>query len=200
MITIDTLKNEHRVIEQVLACLERIVEQARGDARLPLKAARQAIEFFREFADHCHHAKEEERLFPALEAKGFSPDAGPTAVMRFEHEQGRAQIRAMEQAAEAASRGDPGALESFARHAAAYVVLLRNHIAKEDHCLFPMAEQVLSDQEDQALAAAFDNVEEEVGPSRHEAYLELADELARRFGVTATAASVGACSRACHHV
>ena len=89
----EILSGEHRVIEQVLTCLERIAEQCAAEGRLDRTSAEQALEFFRNFADRCHHGKEEVHLFPALEAKGFPRDGGPTGVMLHEHDQGRAHVR-----------------------------------------------------------------------------------------------------------
>ncbi len=66
----EILSGEHRVIEQVLDCLEKMIQQSVGDGRLNGHAARQAVDFFRGFADRCHHGKEETHLFPAMESKG----------------------------------------------------------------------------------------------------------------------------------
>lgn len=189
MKTTQILKDEHRVIEQVLNCLERMAAQAERDRKLPVAAARDAIEFFRHFADHCHHAKEEDQLFPLLESKGFSADAGPTAVMRFEHTQGREYVRAMSAAADAAERGEPAAVDQFTRNARGYLELLRNHIAKEDRCLFSMADQVLTDADDEALLAAFEHVEHvDIGTGCHEKHVRLADRLAETYGVARASA------------
>ena len=43
----DILMNEHRIIEQVLNCLEKILEQCTTEKKLDTKSAKQAIEFFR---------------------------------------------------------------------------------------------------------------------------------------------------------
>jgi hemerythrin-like domain-containing protein len=77
----EILTHEHRVIEQVLGCLEAMGAEARAAGRLDGAAAQDAVAFFRNFADRCHHGKEEVHLFPALEAKGFPRDGGPTGVM-----------------------------------------------------------------------------------------------------------------------
>jgi hemerythrin-like domain-containing protein len=79
------------------------------------------------------------------------------------------------------------------------VGLLRDHIEKEDHCLFTMANQALTEDDQQGLLAAFENVEREhMGLGTHEKFLNLANELADRLGVTR---AVGTSSRAsvCHH-
>ena len=58
-------------------------------------------EFFRLFADQCHHGKEEELLFPLLEQKGIPRTGGPIGVTLHEHEEGRALVRQMGDAVEA---------------------------------------------------------------------------------------------------
>jgi hemerythrin-like domain-containing protein len=183
----EILGGEHRVIEQVLDCLEAIAQQAKSAGRLDPAPAKDAVAFFRNFADRCHHGKEEAHLFPALEAKGFPRDGGPTGVMLHEHEQGRAHVKGMDENIEAAAAGDAAALDRFIAHAEGYVTLLREHIYKEDHVLFQLADRTLSDADQQALSAAFGKVEEEeMGHGTHETYLRIALELAKRYGVAAS--------------
>jgi hemerythrin-like domain-containing protein len=134
----EILSGEHRIIEQVLDCLEKLAKDCAAQGRLDKAAAEQALDFFRNFADRCHHGKEETHLFPTMEAKGFPRQGGPTGVMLGEHEQGRAHIRAMAEAVEGAA-GESEAVTRFVTHAHGYVGLLRKHIEKEDHCLFAMA-------------------------------------------------------------
>ena len=129
--------------------------------------AKDAVAFFRDFADRCHHGKEEAHLFPALEAKGFPRQGGPTGVMLHEHEQGRAHVRGMAEDIDAAAAGDAAALRQFIEHAEGYISLLREHIYKEDHVLFQLADRTLSEADQQALSAAFGQVEaEEMGAAR----------------------------------
>ena len=52
----EILSDEHRVIEQVLACLERIAEEAETRT-LDVAAARDVVTFVQNFADRCHHGK-----------------------------------------------------------------------------------------------------------------------------------------------
>lgn len=183
MLPTDVLKSEHRVIEQVLDVLEKIAGRAAYQGVFDTASAAQALDFFRNFADRCHHGKEEEQLFPALEAKGFDRDSGPTGVMCHEHEQGRALIRGMAEAVDAAP-GDREAGQRFSEYARAYLQMLRIHIHKEDHCLFSMADQALGADDQEALMRRFERVEaEDMGVGTHERYLQLANELAERYDV-----------------
>jgi len=175
---IETLMSEHRVIEQVLGSLETF---ARGlDEGAPETRSRIAeyAEFFREFADRCHHGKEEDRLFTALTEHGFPSDGGPIAVMLHEHEAGRNHVRAL-----AEIGADAGALSSdecdrVRHHALEFVPLLRQHIGKEDAILFPAAERALPVAVLAGLAEDFERHErEEMGSGAHERLHRLAEKL-----------------------
>jgi len=175
----------HRLIEQVLNCLEKIVQQATADRKLEKRSALEVIDFCRSFADGCHHAKEEAHLFPVMQANGFSGGCSPVAVMQREHELGRLYIQGMAATSEAASTGDPEALKWFVQHGQSYVKLLREHIQKEDTCLFPTANHRLAESDQQQLLAAFAKVEaEENRKGTHDKYHALANELADRLGVS----------------
>jgi hemerythrin-like domain-containing protein len=196
----EVLSSEHRVIEQVLDCLERIIAEAQANGKLDAASARDAVSFFRTFADQCHHGKEEVHLFPAMEAKGFPRDGGPTGVMLAEHESGRACVRAMSEAIDAAAQGDGAALRRFAEAGAGFIGLLRQHIEKEDHCLFSMANEVLSDEDQAGLMAKFEKTEaEHMGHGTHEKFLAVAAALAAKYGVEPKAATCAGHGMACCH-
>ena len=91
------------------------------------------------FADGCHHKKEEGVLFVALVENGMSKEAGPVAVMLAEHEEGRRLTCAMREGAERVQAGDQTAISQVVQNALGYATLLRQHIQKEDRILFPMA-------------------------------------------------------------
>jgi hemerythrin-like domain-containing protein len=192
---------EHRIIEQVLNCLEQMAEQAASQHTTDWSAAVRSLDFFRNFADRCHHGKEEDQLFPMLESKGFSRALGPTGVMLREHDQGRHLMQAIHESVAHAAKGDAAARGRFITSARAYVELLRQHIGKEDHCLFPMADQILTADDQQSLMHSFDEKEQsDIGTGEHEKYLALADQLADQFGVPrAGQEAVAVATHCCHH-
>ena len=148
------LREEHEIILRGLHLLE-VAARRRTEAPADL------IAFFKGFADAHHHHKEEEILFPAMEAAGFPRDAGPVAVMLQEHEQGRALLRTM---------GDPA---TFAAAARAYTALLQAHIEKENQVLFRLADEAIAGEDQRRLDEAFEAFEQGAGGerNRHEATL-----------------------------
>ena len=148
------LREEHQRILEVanaLAVLVRAAEEGRWD----VDAFADCVTFIRLFADACHHGKEEDLLFPELEAGGMPRDHGPIAVMLREHQEGRALARHMAGALDGARAGDPEAQATLRNAAMGYVNLIRGHIQKEDHVLFEMADQTVRGPTCRSLCTAY---------------------------------------------
>lgn len=168
------LMDEHRVIERVLGSVQRMLESEAVDVTF----MRKALDFFRSFADGCHHAKEENELFPRMEQAGVPRAGGPIGCMLEDHTHGRELLRTVAENLESAESGDAAADARVRRAAAQYIVMLSQHIQKEDNVLFIMAEQVLSPEEKQRMLDAFTNSEKSgCDRGKHAHYLRLADEL-----------------------
>ncbi|MFW6154229.1 MAG: hemerythrin domain-containing protein [Planctomycetota bacterium] len=177
----EMLKHEHQVILMVLDAAERDVDTLTGSGRVSGERIRRFLEFFRNFADRCHHAKEEDHLFRLMTERGIPTEAGPIGVMLAEHDEGRGRLAAVDDALPAAEQDDPTAVEAVAENLQAYVDLLRQHIAKEDNILYVMADQAFSEADQAALAAAFERIEAEaLGEGAHERFHRLAHDLAER--------------------
>ncbi len=137
-----TLRAEHRRILAVVDVLETELNRARGGAP-DFDTVDDCITFFRLFADACHHAKEEDLLFPELQQSGMPRETGPIAVMLEEHRLGRAFVRGMADALPDARAGEIHARDVLERNARDYIALIRAHIGKEDHVLFNMADRMV---------------------------------------------------------
>lgn len=102
------LREEHRLILRVLGALELALDEAESSGKAERGEIERFLEFFRDFADGCHHAREEDELFVALDRVGARPDGGPIGVALAEHAQGREWVAALGAALEAQDAGDPG--------------------------------------------------------------------------------------------
>ncbi|MBI4523887.1 MAG: hemerythrin domain-containing protein [Deltaproteobacteria bacterium] len=171
----DALKGDHRIIEKVLGFLEKATS---GSVDAPFEAWSKAVDFIRNFADRCHHLREEKLLFPLLESKGIPVEGGPIGMMLIEHDEGRGYVRGMAEALERAKAEPQAAKTVLIENAGAYLRMLRQHILKEDEVLFMMAEDALSEEEQKTLLREFEEHEErELGTGVHEKYLKIAEEL-----------------------
>lgn len=134
----------------------------------------------------CHHAKEEHPLFPAMEGKEFGRDTGPLCVMLCEHTVAREAVRGMKQEIGKVAKGGARAVGRFVSHARRCFNLLRQHIEKEDHFLFAVADQAFSDAEQAEPLAPFGLAKRAgIGQAAKEKVLESARRLAECYPVDA---------------
>jgi hemerythrin-like domain-containing protein len=156
---IEVLMNEHRLIEQVLGSLETFTAEVEGGLAPQRSLLADYGAFFRDFADACHHGKEEDILFQRMVERGFSRDTGPVAVMLYEHTVGRGHVSALRQVGDGA--GPLAAMETqlVLENAGAFIPLLRAHIQKEDRILYPMAVRLLTGPEMDAMETEFEALE-----------------------------------------
>jgi hemerythrin-like domain-containing protein len=171
------LKAEHDLILRGLAVLEKVAARLAESKPVPPGTVEKLVDFFRNFADRCHHGKEEAMLFPALEAAGLPRHGGPTGVMCFEHEEGRACVRGIAGAAARLAQ-DPGAAQEIVQHARQFIHLLRAHIDKENDVLFIMADSILSPEAQKGLSDRYGQfTDEQAGCRIHEEPTALIREL-----------------------
>jgi hemerythrin-like domain-containing protein len=175
------LMHEHELIRQALGVLDTLAGRVAANEVPPAADLAGLVAFLVDFADGCHHVKEETLLFPALASAGLPHGQGPLAAMLDQHEQGRRLVGVMRRELPALE-GDPGARERFATAAREYVALLEQHIRIENEVLFPGADGMLSEAGDAAIAAAMDRHEErEMGAEVHRRFHRLLDDLVRRY-------------------
>ena len=144
MKSVERLKAEHDLIERGLTLLQKAVARLEAGQPLPEGFPEWASRFFQQFADQCHHAKEEDVFFPVLKQRGIPEQGGPIGVMLHEHVLGRDCVGRMREASQAQPLDAP----TFAEAARQYIPLLRQHIFKENNVLFRMAERVMSEADD----------------------------------------------------
>jgi hemerythrin-like domain-containing protein len=178
------LRSEHDHILAMIACLTSACKVAEKVDGFDAETFRAGLDFIRNYADAWHHAKEEDLLFPALEAAGMPRQGGPIAVMLSEHELGRTYVGQIAKNLEAATNGDKSALQIVLRFTLAYADLLTQHIQKENNILFNMADQILSPEEQARLQKEYKTVVPTNANAKPVEYYEgIVAELCERWSV-----------------
>jgi regulator of cell morphogenesis and NO signaling len=105
-----------------------------------------------------HSNREEDILFEMM-VKYIGREGGPIAVMEYEHNTAKLNLKEfMDKATAVKNANEPISKEnalSILRHLKIVYMTLTDHFMKEENILFPMAEQMLSDEEKQELARQF---------------------------------------------
>jgi len=159
-----TLVDEHRLILRMIALLEKNAPKTAAGEYTNWQFYLDGVDFIRNYADRFHHAKEEDVLFKALVDNGMPKDNSPVAAMLMEHDQGRNFVRVLEAAVHEADANNTGIYLAIAENALGYAALLRDHIAKEDDILYPLAERVLPEAMRSGILQGYLTAEAQVSP------------------------------------
>ena len=177
---VDMLYEEHRHILKVVDGL-KCIRQALDEGWTPdRELLREIVSFMREFADHCHHAKEEDLLFPALIDHGVPEGGCPIGGLLGEHGRGRKLVSQLAEAIDTYDTEPDAARDAMKQSLDGIIRLYPDHIWKEDEMVFPMVARLFSEAELAELQAGFDRVESDKGHD-HQHFIRFAAGLEARL-------------------
>lgn len=168
------MSDEHQLILRMISLVESNTARMEQGKFRNWQFFLDAVDFIRNYADRFHHAKEEDVLFVALVKNGMPEKQSPIEAMQLEHEQGRALVRNLEEAARNALAGETGQIPIIAENARGYAALLRGHIDKEDNILYPLAERVLPEAVRERMLAEYATAEART-PKLEKTYREMVE-------------------------
>jgi len=157
---IQTMLDEHEVICKTESIIENLNHYWEISSDEYTRIVTTLITFFREYADSYHHRKEEDVLFPAIKSH---PDFVLQEIIdEFEqhHEDFRDYIKEIE---EAIMEGD---FKKSYQELYNYLQDLLDHIAAENDELFVLAENLLGEDDLEAIYFKFMDIDMELGQAR----------------------------------
>jgi hemerythrin-like domain-containing protein len=165
---VQDLRNEHGGIITMLNIMKEVAIKLKNSREVNKEHLEKIVEFLRNFADKCHHGKEESILFPEV-AKNISNLAIVNELLG-EHKTGRDYIRGIAESLKYYDRGNPDAYH-IATNMEGYIHLLTEHIKKESESLFPIVEKQIPDKDQLKIEEQFETLERDViGEGKHEEY------------------------------
>jgi hemerythrin-like domain-containing protein len=152
---LDMIRAEHRNIGRILDALAMLGDElAAGKSVLNWDLLHAIIYYMRVFPDNLHHPKEERHLFAALLKR--APAAVDTiAILKVEHFEGVARLKAIADLVAVAERAYPDARQALGIAIAAYVDFERRHMRREETEILPLAEQCLREEDWRDIGRAF---------------------------------------------
>lgn len=180
----DLLKEEHHGVKISLRILEhlcaKLVETPGAESSKYAADLERLIEFFKVFVDKCHHAKEEDVLFPAL--VGTPTASELVRELLEEHASGRKLVVEMAEELTRYQAGNKKAASNISEAAIRYARLLTDHIAKEDRDLYTIADVKISAEDQKEMVEVFEKIEiERIGMGTHEKFHEMLGEFKQKY-------------------
>jgi hemerythrin-like domain-containing protein len=177
MKAIEILVNEHVSILKMIEITKTMLNNTDTTSEINIEHVEKVIDFIKNFADKYHHLKEEDILFMEMERHGMPRENGPIGVMLIEHDQGRAYIKQAIEAIDKFKLGDISSLPQIRKNLLNYCSLLTDHIYKEDHILYPMAENFIPENILKTMAEDFEESNTTTMNNEYfDKYLKLVDE------------------------
>ena len=172
-----SLRRDHELIEKVIKAMEATIQLLNEGKQIPESILYPVIDFSKNFTDVCHHSKEEQALFPALEQAGMPKNMGPIAMMLIDHERSREIGKHMEESAKKYidSKNPTNLINDMKQ----YIEHITENLWKENNKLFMMAEarlQYVSEKVDRELTNIEESKLKETGKTR-EHYEKLVESL-----------------------
>ncbi len=152
MMPIGPLMIEHRLIERMIALMEKGLQKAENENQVNARFIDTATRFIRDYADRCHHGKEEDILFRELKKKPISEEHKRTLhELVEEHKWGRETTARLVKANAIYEKGDKDALSEIVDCLRLLIDFYPKHIEKEDRHFFIPIMDYFSEPEKQAL-------------------------------------------------
>jgi hemerythrin-like domain-containing protein len=179
MESVEILKREHRTVLVVVQAARRDLERFNTSREVAGDELERLLDFFRYFTNSCHDPKEEDLLFAALHRRGLSWDDFPLRELVREHQQMRVVLDSASDRLPLVRAGDVSAETLLMHDLQAYFDLLERHIVAEEAAIFPMAQELLTERDQEELGEAFAAIAcEELEEGVHDYYAGLARDLA----------------------
>lgn len=178
----DVLRKEHKIIHKMADAAKQDAKEIQNSDEVDAERIAKYHDFFKNFADRCHHAKEEEELFPVLREMKVDPVI--IDLLTQQHEQGRLLLGGIKEVLTALKDNKTVAdTQALARYILEYAELMDRHIRIENEYLWPRVAEQLSDLQKEALAEAFYRIEtDDLGKGFHEKYHALAMDVLGKKG------------------
>jgi hemerythrin-like domain-containing protein len=156
---IDLLRQEHRTIHMALAAARAQIARMGESADLDAEAMNALVDFFKNFLDRCHFAKEERCLRQLLRTENLTTERH---TMLAEHRLLRRQRRQLAAGLLAAEQGEDLAVLKILESMQAFVDLLQKHLEWEEGELYPLLDGASGEEVLPQLRGCFDRIKEQL--------------------------------------
>jgi hypothetical protein len=176
----ELLMEDHQTTEKVF---EAVLRQMQAPDGPPPGLVQDVLDYFTAYVDGCHNKKEENHLFPLIEARGVPRHGGPLAVMLGEHDRSKVLLARLQTLGRRYVAGDKTVLDDLQATFEEYAELLKNHFWKENDILYPMARRVMSEADAASVVSGIEATEAAIGPETRAKYYALATRITQAGSV-----------------
>ncbi|WP_428826056.1 ATP-binding cassette domain-containing protein [Azonexus sp. IMCC34842] len=147
------ISEDHRNLWRIVATIDLVADEMAAGSKVDPAFFSSIFDYIEQFMDACHHAKEDDHLFPLLRAR--SADAAAILDrLQAEHRNGPEVLKSLRGKLAETAAGQLGNAE-FAAALRTYTESLKNHIRTEEKDAMPLAREVLTAEDWEQIDRAF---------------------------------------------
>jgi hemerythrin-like domain-containing protein len=178
----EDLMREHGVLKRILLIYREGIRRLQANEQSPSQALNAGAALIRSFVEDYHEHLEEQYVFPSLEQAGKLADI--TAVLRDQHQHGRALTDRVLGATAPTAAFDRPARDALVHNLSAFIKMYEPHEAREDTVIFPALREVLPAQKFRDLAETFEDEEHRrFGPAGFEGVVHKVADIEKSLGI-----------------
>lgn len=177
----EDLMREHGVLDRVLLCYEAALAKFSANEDFDPALVTQSAEIIRDFINNYHERSEEEYVFPRFRNAGQLTSL--VDILLQQHHAGRRVTQGILSLAPGARR-DSDQRRQLVGKIRSFITMYRPHAAREDTDLFPKLQNLVSSNEYDAMAEAFENKEHDLfGEDGFEKMVDRVARLEQSLGI-----------------
>jgi len=179
MLPIGQLMIEHRIIDRMVSLLKKESERAGSKEQININLICVAVDFFKSYADRCHHGKEEDIMFKDLGTRPLSSEHKKMmADLMQDHARARELIGKLETAKTGCQRENPDTVREIKECLKKLVDLYTSHIKKEDKQFFVSSMTYFTKNEQDEMLFRFEAFDRTL---IHEKYKKLVEKAEKEY-------------------
>jgi hemerythrin-like domain-containing protein len=156
----DNLIIEHREISELLNIMSIIAENIKSKDVFYPNDVEEIINYLIIILDKSHQGKEDGVLYPELILSGIPKETAPLSIINYEHNLAKHYLNDINSCVVNCKIGNDFSGELLADSLTNYVIVIQNHIQREEEIVFPLANEVLSDEKQNEISQKFEDIEQ----------------------------------------
>jgi hemerythrin-like domain-containing protein len=161
----EVLKKDHKIIKDIIKILETCAGSLEEGGKCNLEILNGSMNLIKNFNHKYHRRTEESVLFKIAEKKDTPWGTVNIGALLREHEEGAEQVRRVaDLLRESVALGisNKKSKKAVVKNLYAYSFLLGSHLLQEEKILYPLIENLLTNQEKKNILQSFQRLDQEM--------------------------------------
>jgi len=157
----ENLIKEHKEINELLEIMSKIAAKIKSKDVFYPTDVEEIIDYLIIIIDKSHQGKEDEVFYPELMSTGISKETEPLSIINYEHVLAKRYLKEISSCVVNCKIGNDFSGDLLADSLTNYVIVIQNHIKREEEIVFPIANEVFSEEKQHEILQRFEVIDQQ---------------------------------------